>query len=169
MQDFSRQFLRALTVAASGVATVHVVGYQTLHGYLPVICTVLQYPLSNTDFLVLGIAYATSSVPHGNGLGSSRIYLPEEILAGPFIPRSAVDTATPPHTLEDHARQIPAALATDNTNGYNQDWSPWVCYYFFRSRSLNIPLLVAYDRVQWVPPGRDGGCLSMAREDDSLQ
>jgi hypothetical protein len=78
------------------------------------------------------------SIWHGD-LGSSRIYPPEEILAGPFIPRSAVDTATPPHTLGDHARQIPVALATDHTNGYNQDWSPWVCYYFFRSRSLNIP------------------------------
>jgi hypothetical protein len=27
---------------------------------------------------------------------------------------------------------VPAALATDNPNGYNQDWTPWVCYYFFR-------------------------------------
>ena len=33
-------------------------------------------------------------------------------------------------------KNVPAALATDNLNAYNQDWSPWVCYYSFaESRS----------------------------------
>ena len=32
---------------------------------------------------------------------------------------------------------VSAALATDNPNGYNQDWSAWVCYYFFRGVSVS--------------------------------
>ena len=245
---------KILTVAASGLATLHVAGYQPLHDHLPVICAVL-YPLSSANFLVLGIAFA-SWVPHGSGPGLSGIdrtkpvwsadrhpprtlnhtnpgffrhsfsrfeqeishnllhfrqppalhhssIYEEETLAGTLIPRSV----TPPHTLEGPARQIladriqetaffpscwpqfthnesllehqrtcrtkreevtatcevvplvrgglheacllphphpsipdknvTAALATDNPNGYNQDWSPWVCYYFFRRASVS--------------------------------
>ena len=32
-------------------------------------------------------------------------------------------------------KNVSAALAADNPSGYNQDWSPWVCYYIFLSRS----------------------------------
>ena len=34
-------------------------------------------------------------------------------------------------------KNVTAAFATDNPNGYNQDWSPWVCYYFFRRVSVS--------------------------------
>ena len=83
--------MRELTVSASGLATVQVVGYyQTLHDYLPVICVVLS-PLSSADFLVLGIAY-TSWVPHGSGLDLFGTCRPELVWSADRHPSPSTTT-----------------------------------------------------------------------------